>query len=153
MIISTFFGLLLHFRFFSFESNTVFFFVFVFFQINTKCSSLKSILFPLKVKSLVFCLPTCQKQTIDLSFLPPSPEWSLEDSVRLGLYYFFKISCLVCGWKPSGALLSQTLITDSHNSQPVDSHQQTPLGVSYTPFFPLFPIHPSTHLLPLVLDK
>lgn len=120
-------------------------------QINNKHVSLRSILFPLKEKSLVFASQPVKRELIRLlllTLLLLSACWRTHR-----LYYFFKISCLVWGWKPSGALLSQTLITDSHNSQPVDSHQQTPLGVPYTPFLPLFTIYPSTHLLPLVLDK
>lgn len=46
-----------------------------------------------------------------------------------------------------GTLLSQTLITYSHNSQPVDSHQQTVPGVPYSPFSPSLlhlPLYSST---------
>lgn len=122
-----------------------------FFQINTKhvAVSLRSVLFVLQLKSSDFDSKSFRKETIDSSFLLPSPEWLLEDS--LGLCYFFKASNLSgLRLEAFGVLLSQTLITDSHNSQPVDSHQQTPQGVTYTPFLPLFTIYPSTHLLPLV---
>lgn len=76
-----------------------------------------------------------RKQSIHLFFLPLlSGHWRTHSD--LGYVVFLKPqTCL--------ALLSQTLITDSHNSQPVDSHQQTPLGVTYTPFLPL-PLYSST---------
>lgn len=76
-----------------------------------------------------------RKQSIHLFFLLLlSGHWRTHSD--LGYVVFLKPqTCL--------ALLSQTLITDSHNSQPVDSHQQTPLGVTYTPFLPL-PLYSST---------
>lgn len=73
----------------------------------------------------------------------PRRAWS-----NLDLVVFFK-SPELRGFslKAAEALLSQALITDSHNSQPVDSDRQTPPGVAYTLFLPLFNIQPSTHLL------
>ena len=65
------FGLLLRLRFFIWKQCR---FLFCFFQINTKHSRLRSILFPLKVKSLVFCLPTCQKHN-DWSVFSSSFSW------------------------------------------------------------------------------
>lgn len=123
-----------------------------FFQIDNKnvAFSPSSILFLLMVTSLPLNLFKSEP-LVHFFFLPLlSGHWRN----HCNLLCFFKASNLSnLGLEDFGALLSQTLITDSHNTQPVDSHQQTPLGGTFTPYLPLFTIYPSTHLLPLVLDK
>lgn len=113
-------------------------------------TNVSSILFLLMVKSLPPNLFKSER-LVHLFFLSLlSGHWGNHCDLRC----FFKASNQTgLRLEAFGALLSQTLITDSHNSQPVDSHQQTPLGGTFTPFLPLFTIYPSTHLLPLVLDK
>lgn len=77
-----------------------------------------------------------QSLTSDMAGIDPSPllphsplEWSSE------LCYFCKASNLSgLRLEAFGTLLSQTLITYSHNSQPVDSHHQAVPGVAYSPF-------------------
>lgn len=75
-------------------------------------------------------LPLKRQELIHLSSFP-TLEWSSE------LCYFCKASNLSeLRLEAFGTFLSQTLITYSHNSQPVDSHQQTVPRVTYSPFSP-----------------
>lgn len=95
-------------------------------------------------------LPLKRQELIHLSSFP-TLEWSSE------LCYFCKASNLSeLRLEAFGTFLSQTLITYSHNSQPVDSHQQTVPRVTYSPFSPFLlhlPLYSSTASFLVQIDR